>query len=123
MPVTTGDVTAVSQRTLATIFIPVEGSILSSLTLVDMTNAQQPNDAYGEIGIMSGGTNPQNKVAALGSGYMGRDISVSWSGKIITEAGMWLYAHIYSSTGGPFRLNGLVTPYKVGEKGELILDP
>lgn len=123
MPIATGDVTAGSGRVLATIFIPVEQSVLSTLTVVDLSNALQPNDAYAEIGIMSGGTNPQNKVAALAANYLGEDVSVSWSGKVITEAGMFLYAHIHSSAGGPFRLNGLVTPYKMGEKGELILDP
>lgn len=123
MPSTTKDGTALANRELLSITNPVERNVLSTLTCTDLSNAQQPNDAYVEIGIMLGGTTPQHKIAALASGYIGRDCPVSWSGKIITESEMFLYAHVYSSTGGSFRLAGLVTPYLVGDKGELLLDP
>lgn len=94
-----------------------------TLTVIDLSGSAKPNSAYAEIGIMSGGTDPQHKIASLASGYVGRDQPVSWTGYLITEQEMHAYAHIYSTPGGQFRLAGLVTPYKVSQEGGLILDP
>lgn len=123
MPTTTKDVVAAANRVKATVTIPVDKVVLSTLNLVDLSNALQPNDAYAEIGLMSGGTEVGQKIAVVASGYIGKAITVSWTGKIICEPDMFLYGDVYSSVGGTFRLQGLVTPYKTGEKGELILDP
>lgn len=123
MPITTEDVVASIGRVKTNIFIPVEKSVLSALSVIDLSNAITPNDTWVELGIMSGGTNPEHKVATLAAGYTGKDSPVSWTGKIITEPEMSVYAHIYSTTGGSFRLVGLVTPYKVTPEGALILDP
>ena len=123
MPTATKDVVAAASRVKASVTIPVDKVVLSTLNMVDLSNALQPNDAYAEIGVMSGGTENAQKIAVLASGYVGKAVAVSWTGKVICEPDMFLYGDVYSSIGGTFRLQGLVTPYKAGPKGELILDP
>lgn len=123
MPTPAKDVVAAADRVQATITIPIEGSVLSALSVIDLSNALRPNDAWVELGIMSGGVLPQHKVAALAAGYSAKDSPVSWTGKIITEADMYLYAHIYSGTGGIFRLVAISNPYKLTAEGGIILDP
>lgn len=123
MPTTTKDVVATAGRNKAVVNIPASKSVLAVLSVIDLSNAQQPNDAWVELGLMSGGISDQHKVATLASGYTGKDTPVSWSGSIICEPEMSLYAHIYSSSGGTFRLVGLVTPYKVSAEGGILLDP
>lgn len=123
MPSFTKDGTAAAGRTLTVITKPVEKAVLMTLTVIDLSATAKPNSAYAEIGIMSGGLDPQQKIASLSSGYVGRDQPVSWTGYIITEDEMYAYAHVYSTPGGKFRLAGLVTPFKVSAEGALILDP
>jgi hypothetical protein len=123
MPSATSDGNAPASRVRTLITIPVEHTVVSTICCIDLTNALQPNDAYAEIGLMSGGTTPQNKIAALAAGYIGKDCPVAWSGKIITDPDMFLYAVVFSSIGGPFRLAALVNPYKIGADGGIILDP
>lgn len=123
MPTTSHDVLVPSQRRLGLITIPASKGVLSTLAVIDNSNALQPNDCWIELGIMSGGTSPQNRVATLASGYSGKDTPISWSGKIILDTEMLLYAHVYSSAGGLFRLVGIVHPYKLNDEGGIILDP
>ncbi len=123
MPTTTQDEVAPTLRVRKQITIPASKGVLSTLSVIDLSNALQPNDAWIELGIMSGDTNDQNRVATLASGYTGKDTPVSWYGKIILDADMYLYAHVFSSIGGTFRLVGIVHPYKTGPEGEFILDP
>lgn len=123
MPTTSSDVTVAAERVLGLVTIPGSKGVLSVLSVIDNTDALQPNDAWIELGIMSGGITPQNRVATLASGYTGKSTPVSWHGKIILDDDMFLYAHIYSSTGGNFRLVGIVHPYKIDKDGGIILDP
>lgn len=123
MPTTAQDETISAGRVKGTISIPASKGVLSTLAVVDNSNALQPNDAWIELGLMEGGITDQNRVATLASGYTGRDCPVSWSGKIILDSDMYLYAHVYSSVGGQFRLIGIVHPYKLTEEGGIILDP
>lgn len=122
MPVATKDETAPAGRIKRSIFIPSSEAVLSCLCVLDLTNVQEPNDAWVAIGLMSGGTTDQNVVATLASGYIGRDTPTSWTGKIILEEEMYMYANVYSTFGGIFRLVALVQPYKVDERGGIILD-
>lgn len=123
MPSFTKDGTAAAGRTLKAITKGVEGAVLMTLTVLDLSAASRPNSAYAEIGLMSGGKTPQHIIASLASGYIGRDQPVSWTGYIITEDEMYAYAHVYSTPGGDFRLAGLLTPFKMSAEGGLILDP
>lgn len=123
MPVATQDETAPAGRIKRSILIPASKAVLSCLCALDLSNVQEPNDAWVAIGLMSGGTTDQNIVATLASGYIGRDTPTSWSGKIILDSEMYMYANVYSTFGGIFRLVALINPYKVDERGGIILDP
>jgi len=123
MPTASEDITVASGRTVSTVTIPVERSIIKCASVIDIAASLDPNDTYAELGIMSGGISAQHKVGVLASGYLGQDTPVSWTGSIITEADMYIYARIRSTDGGKFRLTALVTPYKVSPEGGLILDP
>jgi len=123
MPVATQDETAPAGRIQKSIHIPASKAVLSCLSVIDLSNVQEPNDAWVEIGLMSGGTADHNKVATLASGYIGKDTPASWSGKLILDPEMYMYANVYSTHGGIFRLVALVHPYKVDERGGIILDP
>lgn len=123
MPSFTKDKVAPAGRTQTLIFREIEKSVLSTLTVIDLSDSDSPNSTYVEIGIMSGGTTSQHKIATLASGYVGRGQAVSWTGQIITESEMFAYALVYSTPGGQFRLAGLVTPYIVSVEGGILLDP
>lgn len=123
MPVATADVTVASGRIVSVVTIPVELKQLATVSVLDNSNALQPNDTWVELGLMSGGITPSHRVATLASGYTGRDNPVSWSGRVIAESDMFIYARITSSTGGDFRLVALVIPLKITSEGVYLLDP
>lgn len=123
MPSLTKDVTVAANRVKSTVVIPIEHQILKSACVLDIESANQPNDAYVVIGIMEGGISHQNKVAILASGYVGSSSMVGWTGSIPVTVDTNVFADIYSSAGGDFRL--VVLPWKIVriEGGLFVVDP
>lgn len=123
MPSLTKDVTVAANRVKSTVVIPVEHQILKSACVLDIEAANQPNDAYVVIGLMEGGTNHQNKVSILASGYVGASSMVGWTGSIPITVDSHVFADVYSSSGGDFRL--VVLPWKIvrTEGGLFVVDP
>lgn len=123
MPSLTKNVTASANRVKATVTIPVERQILKSACVLDVDAANPPNDAYVVVGLMEDGKSHQHKIAILASGYVGASSMVGWSGSIPVAAGSYVFADIYSSAGGAFRLS--VIPWKIiGTKdGLVVVDP
>lgn len=123
MPSLTKDVTAAANRVKATVTIPVERQIIKSACVLDIDAANPPNDAYVVIGLMEDGTTHQHKTVLLASGYVGASSMVGWTGSMPVAAGAYVFADVYSSAGGLFRLS--VIPWKIiGEKdGLIVVDP
>lgn len=124
MPTLTEDVTAPAARAKATITIPVEAQIVKSACVLDIDSTNDPNDAYVVIGLMEGGTEHQNKTALLASGYVGASSMVGWTGSMPISADAFVFADIYSSAGGDFRL--CVLPWKIIRttlEGLIVVDP
>lgn len=123
MPSLTKDVTAAANRVKSTVVIPIEHQILKSACVLDIEAANQPNDAFVVIGLMEGGISHQNKITLLASGYVGASSMVGWTGSMPITADTHVFADIYSSAGGDFRL--VAIPWKiVGKKdGLFVVDP
>ena len=123
MPSLSKDVTAPAARVKATVVIPVENQMLIAACVMDVENALAPNDAYVVIGLMEGGDTHQNKITELGSGYVGASSMVSWWGVVPLAVDTFVFADIYSSAGGEFRLTVLPWKMVLGEGGELVVKP
>ncbi len=123
MPSLSKDVTAAADRVKATVVIPVENQVLKTACVMDIENAVAPNDAYVVIGLMEGGETHQNKITQLASGYVGASSMVGWTGTLPLTVDTFVFADIYSSAGGDFRLT--VVPWKMvlTEGGELVVKP
>ena len=123
MPTLTKDGTAAANRVKTTIVIPISLQILKSACVLDIEAANQPNDAYVSVGMMTGGTDHQHKTCILASGYVGATAMVGWTGSIPIDKETYAFADIYSSSGGVFRL--VVIPWKIiGTKdGLFVVDP
>lgn len=123
MPSLTKNVTAAANRVKSSVFIPIEHQIIKSACVLDIESANQPNDAYVIIGLMEGGTTHQNKICILASGYVGASSIIGWTGSIPITVDAHVYADIYSSAGGVFRL--VVLPWKIvrTEGGLFVVDP
>lgn len=123
MPSLTKDITAAANRVKATVVIPVEHQILKSACVLDVDAANQPNDAYVVIGLMEGGLSHQNKVSVLASGYVGASSMVGWTGSIPITVDTHVFADVYSSAGGDYRL--VVLPWKIvaTKDGLFVVDP
>lgn len=123
MPTSTKDVVATGGRFLDTVTFPVERSVLMCASIISLNASQQVNDAYAQVGLMSGGINMENIVAVLATGYVGYGIPISWTGYLITEADLYLYGRIRSTASSTFRLAAMVVPYKISSEGGILLDP
>lgn len=123
MPSLTKDASVAANRVRTTIVIPVEHQILKSACVLDVDAALQPNDGYVVIGLMEGGISHQNKVAVLASGYVGASSMVGWTGSMPITVDTHVFADIYSSAGGDYRL--VILPWKIvsTEKGLFVVDP
>ena len=123
MPTLVKNATVAAHRVKTTIVVPVEHQILKSLCVLDIEAANQPNDSYVSMGLMTGGTDHQHKTAILASGYVGATCMVGWTGSIPIDKDTYAFADIYSSAGGEFRL--VAIPWKiVGTKdGLFVVDP
>jgi len=53
---------------------------------------------------MSGGNLQANRVSTLAAGYTGPGAVISWAGHLHLDNEAYLYADVYSSSGGTFRL-------------------
>lgn len=123
MPSLTKDITATANRVKSTVVIPLEHQILKSACVLDIESALQPNDAYVVIGLMEGGLSHQNKVCVLASGYVGASSLVGWTGSMPITVDTHVFADIYSSAGGDFRLVALPWKIVATEKGLFVVDP
>jgi len=123
MPQLVKDGTAAANRAKTTILVPIEHQVLKSACVLDIEAANQPNDAFVSIGLMIDGTSHQNKVCVLASGYVGATSMIGWTGSMPVATNTYVFADIYSSAGGVFRL--VVIPWKIiGTKdGLVVVDP
>lgn len=124
MPSLTKDVAVAANRVKSTVVIPLEHQILKSACVLDIEAANQPNDAYVVIGLMEGGLSHQNKVCILASGYVGASSMVGWTGSMPITVDTHVFADVYSTAGGDFRLVAL--PWKIisrTKEGLIVVDP
>jgi len=91
----------------------MEEHIIYSASIFQQFPTDQPNDAFGIIGLMAGGENINNRISILASGYFGSATSIGWTGQVPTWSNTFLYADIYSSTGGSFRVAAILWKYLI----------
>lgn len=123
MPSLSKDATVGPLRAKTTITLPLEHQVLKSACVLDVNASNKPNDAFVIIGLMEGGTNHQNKISLLASGYVGASAMIGWTGSIPVTPDTFLFADIFSTNGGVFRLSAI--PWKIiGTKnGLVVVDP
>lgn len=113
MPTRVENGTAAANRVLLRLTIPMEEHIIYSASIFQQFTSEQPNDAFGIIGLMAGGTNINNRIAILASGYLGSSASIGWTGQLPTWSDSYLYADIHSSSGGNFRVTAILWKYLI----------
>jgi len=79
----------------------------ASLGPTDVTNV--PNGAYGTISLNSGGSDKDKQVSQLAAGWLNKNSTIQWTGRLPLGAESYLVASI-SVIGStePFRLNAIV---------------
>lgn len=104
MPTVAQSLTTNAARTRVTATIPVDNVRMKSVSVVNLTNGSSPAFCYVEIGIMSGGTNQENRVTVLTSGYVGEFNPVAWFGDLLGDAAHFVYVNAFSSVAYNLRL-------------------
>lgn len=108
MPIQTADDEVVAAYTRHYITIPCQNQILQALSIFDLYSASPQPEQYAILGIMVDGVGDGNRAAVLRSGYFGNDVAFGWTGAIITDPSMYLYAELYAYTGYTYRLAALI---------------
>lgn len=108
MPIMTADAKVTASYTQYFITIPCQNQLIQAISIWDLyTDSPQP-EQYAILGIMVDGILPGNRACVLASGYFGNDTPLGWSGSLITDPSMHIFAELYAYTGYTYRLSALV---------------
>ena len=110
MPFVFTQVTAAGDRVRATVTMPLDKGILIAASVVDITRLGQPNDTWVELGLMSGGEQQHHRAILLSQDYAGPGALVGWTGRIVLEPEIFLYANVYGSSAGTFNVVAVTRP-------------
>lgn len=113
MPTRVDNGTAPASRVLLRLVIPMEEHVIYTASVFQQFTSAAPNDSFAVIGLMNGGENTNNRIAILASGYLGAAESIGWTGIVPTWSDSFLYADIFSTQGGKFRMTAILWKYIV----------
>ena len=105
MPTVSQDLTLVGGFNAEFITIPTERHIVYNITLQNLYPGNGTDSTFALIGVMSGGTKRQNKVATLASGYINKNTDLGWSGKLPTDPDQFLFGELYGPASIIIRLS------------------
>ena len=108
MPQTAIDITGAANRTRVSGNIKIQDGTIVALTAFALVPGTNPAGTWVEIGIMSGDTSIQHRIAILDAGYIGTAAPIGWTGIIKAEQSMYVYCDVYSSESAVVRLSILV---------------
>lgn len=107
MPSVSESLDTTALRARATVTIPIDNVLIRSASVINLTDAAPPADCFCEVGIMSGGTNQENRIAVLASGYVGEFNPISWFGELTGDATHFIYVNSFASAVYNLRLTVL----------------
>lgn len=108
MPQTAIDITGGATRVRASGQIKIQDGTIVALTAFALVPGTNPAGTWVEVGLMSGDTSIQHRIAILDAGYIGTAAPIGWTGLIKAEPSMYVYADVYSSESTIVRLSILV---------------
>ena len=108
MPQTAIDITGGATRVRVSDSIKIQSRTIVALTAFALVPGTNPAGTWVEVGLMSGETTLQHRIAVLDAGYIGTATPVGWTGRILAEPSMYVYCDVYSSDGTIVRLSLLV---------------
>lgn len=108
MPQTAIDITGGATRVRVSGNIKIQSGTIVALTAFALVPGTNPAGTWVEVGLMSGDVSLQHRIAILDAGYLGTAAPVGWTGKILAEQAMYVYADVYSSESTVVRLSTLV---------------
>ena len=97
--------TAAAARVIATETISIDGNRVRAASVIQTSGGNSAADAWVELGIMSGGPSQGNRSLILAQNYVGDGSGVSWVGEISGHGEDYLYANVWSTLGGTFKLS------------------
>lgn len=110
MPTTGTNFVAAAARAIATETNSIDGNRVRAAAVINASGSASPADAWVELGIMSGGTAQGNRSVILAQNYVGDGAGVSWVGDILGQGEDYLYANVWSTAGGTFKLSLTTEP-------------
>lgn len=108
MPQTAIDITGGATRARVSGNIKIQTGSIVALTAFALVPGTNPAGTWVEVGLMSGDTSIQHRIAILDAGYLGTASPVGWTGVIHAEPSMYVYADVYSSESTVVRLSCLI---------------
>lgn len=123
MPVRTQDLKQVGVFVREIILIPTELHIVKSVTISRLSAGIVAVEAYAQIGLMLGGTNPEQRICIFDSGYIGSMNALSWTGSIPTEPETYIYAYVWSDIDVVHRLSSVLYRIVTTKEGLFFVDP
>jgi len=108
MPQTAIDITGGATRARVSDFIKIQSGVIVALTAFALVPGTNPAGTWVEVGLMSGDTAQQHRIAILDAGYIATSTPVGWTGHIKAEPSMFVYCDVYSSESDIVRLSLLV---------------
>ena len=104
MPTLTHDISASAGRVKTSGYLPVDGKRILACSAFNLDGSEEPNDCWVELGVTAGGDNPNNRLLVLDQNYIGVGSLVGWTGLIVGEPEMYIYASCFATSASTIRL-------------------
>jgi hypothetical protein len=123
MPSLTKDHTLAASNVFEIVHLPVDFHVIKAATLLNLTTTTKSLDNWASLCILAGGSERENILTILSTGYTGILCPVTWTGSLPVEADHYVAALISGKAGDTFRLSAILWKIRLDEKGEFRADP